>query len=82
MVFELGNTATVVCADSGTAALEGQMAVLAVQDNLGVDSAEVDVGIVVEFLVHTVVLVGEEHCILAGKSALDIAAAVDSQAGH
>lgn len=82
MALELGHVATVVRAGLDTAALEGRMAVFAVQDILGVDPAEVDVSIVAEFLVRFVVLVEEEHCILAGKSALDTAAAVDSQAGH
>lgn len=78
MALELGIAATAVRAGLDTAALEERMAVLAVQDSLGVDPVEVDVSIVVEFLVHIVVLVEEEHCILAGKSALDIAAAVDN----
>ena len=82
MALELGHAATVVCAGLDTAALEGRMAVLVVQDILGVDPAEVDVSIAVEFLVHIVVLVERKHYILAGKSALDIAATVDNQAGH
>lgn len=82
MSLELGHAATVVRAGLDTAALEGRMAVLAVQDSLVVEPVEVYVSIVVEFLIHIVVLVEEEHCILAGKSALDIAAAVDNQAGH
>ena len=82
VALELGHAAIVVRAGWDTAAPEGRMAVLAVQDILGVEPAEVDVSIVVAVLVHFVALVEEVHGILAGKSALDNAAAVDNQAGH